>query len=281
MILDGEDDFVNMLRHVLGVLGMTSEVVRHEDYAAGLPRRLRPRDRRARARATRATTPTRRWRRLRAAVAALLAAGAAVPRGVPGAPGAVPPARHPACPTRTSSSRAPSRRSRSTGGPSGSASTTRSSGGPAPRRCPRGVRVEADPETGDIHHLVGSALPRHPVPRRVDPHRARLRPAARPGLRCCCCDRGWHGRPTWWWSTTTTPTRGTSCTWSPRSPACCRPSCSTTRCRPEDVLRHSHVVLSPGPGHPGRPGRLRGRPRGAARRAPGRCSASASACRGW
>ncbi|MGZ4447895.1 MAG: anthranilate synthase family protein [Nocardioides sp.] len=35
VILDGEDDFVNMLRHVLGVLGMTSEVVRHEDYAPG------------------------------------------------------------------------------------------------------------------------------------------------------------------------------------------------------------------------------------------------------
>ncbi|MEV7430784.1 anthranilate synthase family protein [Nocardioides sp. NPDC092400] len=35
VILDGEDDFVNMLRHVLGVLGMTSEVVRHEEYVAG------------------------------------------------------------------------------------------------------------------------------------------------------------------------------------------------------------------------------------------------------
>lgn len=35
VILDGADDFVNMLRHVLGVLGMTSEVVRHEDYAPG------------------------------------------------------------------------------------------------------------------------------------------------------------------------------------------------------------------------------------------------------
>ncbi len=35
VILDGEDDFVNMLRHVLGVLGLTSEVVRHEDYVAG------------------------------------------------------------------------------------------------------------------------------------------------------------------------------------------------------------------------------------------------------
>ncbi len=32
MILDGEDDFVNMLRHVLAVMGMTSSVVRHEDF---------------------------------------------------------------------------------------------------------------------------------------------------------------------------------------------------------------------------------------------------------
>src|SRR3954464_9793395 len=32
VILDGEDDFVNMLRHVLAVLGMTSSVVRHEDF---------------------------------------------------------------------------------------------------------------------------------------------------------------------------------------------------------------------------------------------------------
>ena len=36
VILDGEDDFVNMLRHVLGVLGMTSTVIRHEEYAAGV-----------------------------------------------------------------------------------------------------------------------------------------------------------------------------------------------------------------------------------------------------
>ncbi|WP_203337084.1 anthranilate synthase family protein [Nocardioides limicola] len=31
LVIDGEDDFVNMLRHLLSVLGMTSEVVRHED----------------------------------------------------------------------------------------------------------------------------------------------------------------------------------------------------------------------------------------------------------
>jgi phenazine biosynthesis protein phzE len=35
VILDGEDDFVNMLRHVLSVLGMSSDVVRHEDYVTG------------------------------------------------------------------------------------------------------------------------------------------------------------------------------------------------------------------------------------------------------
>jgi phenazine biosynthesis protein phzE len=35
VILDGEDDFVNMLRHVLGVAGMTSTVVTHPAYADG------------------------------------------------------------------------------------------------------------------------------------------------------------------------------------------------------------------------------------------------------
>jgi phenazine biosynthesis protein phzE len=34
VILDGEDDFVNMLRHVLSVLGMSSTVLRHEDFTA-------------------------------------------------------------------------------------------------------------------------------------------------------------------------------------------------------------------------------------------------------
>ncbi|MFS3127463.1 anthranilate synthase family protein [Nocardioides sp. Bht2] len=35
VILDGEDDFVNMLRHILAVLGMTSSTVRHEDWKPG------------------------------------------------------------------------------------------------------------------------------------------------------------------------------------------------------------------------------------------------------
>ena len=50
VILDGEDDFVNMLRHVLGVLGMTTEVVRHEEYAPRPARRVRPGDHRSRSR---------------------------------------------------------------------------------------------------------------------------------------------------------------------------------------------------------------------------------------
>ena len=35
VILDGEDDFVTMLRHMLTVLGTTSETVRHHDYRYG------------------------------------------------------------------------------------------------------------------------------------------------------------------------------------------------------------------------------------------------------
>ncbi|HWU20314.1 MAG TPA: chorismate-binding protein, partial [Nocardioides sp.] len=35
VILDGEDDFVNMLRHMLMRMGISSSVVRHEDYATG------------------------------------------------------------------------------------------------------------------------------------------------------------------------------------------------------------------------------------------------------
>ncbi len=35
VVLDGEDDFVSMLRHMLSVLGMHSETVSHRDYQAG------------------------------------------------------------------------------------------------------------------------------------------------------------------------------------------------------------------------------------------------------
>jgi phenazine biosynthesis protein phzE len=36
VVVDGEDDFVNMLRHVLGVLGLSSEVIRHDEYDEAL-----------------------------------------------------------------------------------------------------------------------------------------------------------------------------------------------------------------------------------------------------
>ena len=94
-------------------------------------------------------------------------------------------------PTRTSSSRAPSRRSSSTAGRRGSASTTRSSARRSARRrrCRTGVERRRRP--GDRRRPPGHrpALPRHPVPRRVDPHRARLRPDPRPGPRPAARDR--------------------------------------------------------------------------------------------
>ncbi len=36
VVLDGEDDFVAMLMHILGVLGMTTERLRHRDYRPGV-----------------------------------------------------------------------------------------------------------------------------------------------------------------------------------------------------------------------------------------------------
>lgn len=35
IVLDGEDDFVNMLSHVFGVLGMSTDIVRHDSYRDG------------------------------------------------------------------------------------------------------------------------------------------------------------------------------------------------------------------------------------------------------
>ena len=105
---------MNMLRHVLAVMGMTSSVVRHEDYTPdaidgydlvivgpgpGRPARRRPPEDRG---VPAGGRPAAR-------------APAAVPGGLPRPPGAVQPARASTWPTRTSSSRAPSRASTSTG----------------------------------------------------------------------------------------------------------------------------------------------------------------------
>ena len=185
MILDGEDDFVNMLRHVLGVLGMTSEVVRHEDVRRRATRRL---DLVivGRARATRATATTSRSRHSgggrraarsrsgRSSRSASATRCCATGSGSPGLQGH----RLPGHPVAGRAS---------TAAPSGSASTTPSSAGPADR-LPDGRHGRDRP--GDRRHPPrrGPALPRHPVPRRVDPHRARLRPAARPGPATCSAE---------------------------------------------------------------------------------------------
>ena len=95
VILHGEDDFVNMLRHVLGVFGMTSTVVRHEDYATGafdgadlvVDRSRARRPARRRPPQDRGVPPGRRRRARRRP---------AVPRRVPGPPDAVRAPRHPA-----------------------------------------------------------------------------------------------------------------------------------------------------------------------------------------
>ena len=131
-------------------------------------------------------------------------------------------------------------------------------------RLPEGVRVAADPETGDIHVARRSALPRHPVPRRVDPHRARLPAAARPAARPAGTRR-WLN-PGSSWSTTTTPTPGTSSTWSRRSPAPCPTWSSTTGWRPDVVRRLLARGALAGARTPGRRALLLRRPRDPAHR---------------
>ena len=182
VVLDGEDDFVNMLRHVLGVLGLTSTVVRHDEYAEGCldgydlvivgPGPGDPRD-----------DADPKMATLRAVDGRLLAERAAVPRRLPRPPGALPRARDPAGLQGHRLPGHPVAGARSRAGPSGSASTTPSwpdgaRHGAARRRASRG-------RPGDRRHprALRPALPRRPVPRRVDPHRARLRPGAPARLR--------------------------------------------------------------------------------------------------
>jgi phenazine biosynthesis protein phzE len=153
VILDGEDDFVKMLRHVLGVLGMTSAVVRHEDYVPGCldgfdlvivgPGPGDPRD-----------DDDPKMAALRSAVAALLSSGRPFlavclghqalchQLGIPLAykdivfQGTQSPVTVDGVGHRV-----------------GFYNTFVARLGVA--GAPDGVRVDADPETGDIHHLVG------------------------------------------------------------------------------------------------------------------------------
>ncbi|WP_435748217.1 anthranilate synthase family protein [Nocardioides sp. SYSU DS0663] len=160
VILDGEDDFVNMLRHVLGVLGMTSTVVRHEEYVPGCldghdlvivgPGPGDPRD-----------DDDPKMRNLRAAVAELLEAERPFLAVCLGHQAlchrlGIPLAYKDIVFQGTQSAVPLEGRTERVGfyntfvGRVSTGSTDE--GGTV---LPEGVRVDADPATGDVHHLVG------------------------------------------------------------------------------------------------------------------------------
>ncbi len=246
-ILHGEDDFVNMLAHVFSVLGMSSRVVRHEtllkDGLAGAfddadlvvvgPGPGDPREH-----------DHPKIAAYRRAIEDLLASGTpflAVCLGhqVLCDVLEIPLAYKDIVFQGTQSSVGIDGREEKVGfyntfvaRAGGRAEISRRSSGveTTPRRRQRAVGP------GDRRHPPGvrADVPRRAVPRRVDPHRERLRPAARPAA----------GAPPWlrragkarletiasacWWSTTTTPTRGTWSTSSRPSPAGSPTSPSTT-----------------------------------------------------
>ena len=185
VVLDGEDDFVNMLRHVLGVLGLTSSVIRHDEYDAAThdpvldaadlvivgPGPGDPRDADDPKMVVMRGVVDRLLEREQPFLAVCLGhqalchrlglelgfkdivfQGTQSPVSIDGRTERV-----------------------------GFYNTfvARTGGGDLPE----GVEVEADP--GDRRHPPGPrpALPGHPVPRRVDPDPARLRPDPRPGAR--------------------------------------------------------------------------------------------------
>ena len=281
VILDGEDDFVNMLRHVLGVLGMTSDGGPPRGLRAGLPRRLRPGDRRSRTGRPARRRPTRRSRAFRAAVDGAARRRAAVPRGLPRATRRCATGSGSRWPTRTSSSRAPSRRCAIDGRDrAGRLLQHVRRPGRRRRALPDGVRVETDPATGDIHLLVGphyrgiqfhaeSILTEHGYDLLHDlvlDLLARRRERSAPDV--VVVDH--HDSYTW--NLVHLVAVGDRRA-ADRRPA--RRGRRRTRC-----CAHSHVVLSPGPGHPaiaadfavGREVLLAGEPC--------RCSASASGMQG-
>ena len=193
VIVDGEDDFVNMLRHVLGVAGMTSTVVRHTAYddRALLDADLvivgpGPGDPRDGGDPKIATLPACRR--------ASSGRAYAVPRGLPRPPGALRPAGDPAglqghrVPGHPGRGRA--RRTARAGrllqhlrgaGPGPRGRRDRRSG--RDRAVARGRQRRGRPRHGRRPPAARPPLPRHPVPRRVDPDPARRRPDPPPGRR--------------------------------------------------------------------------------------------------
>jgi len=153
VILDGEDDFVNMLRHVLGVLGMTSEVVRHEDYVEGCldgfdlvilgPGPGDPRD-----------DADPKMQRIRSAVQAVLASGQPFLAVCLGHQSlchelGIPLAYKDIVFQGTQSPVTIDGRTERVG------FYNTFVGRPGAAGLPDGVRVDVDPDSGDIHHLVG------------------------------------------------------------------------------------------------------------------------------
>ena len=254
VILDGEDDFVNMLRHVLGRLGMTSEVVRHEDYVPGCldgfdlvivgPGPGDPRD---------GDHP--KIARLREAVGALLEEKRPFLAVCLGHQTlchqlGIPLAYKDIVFQGTQSpvdARRPDRAGRVL-------QHLRRAGWPTATPLPDGVSVDTDPATGDVNALAGPALPRPAVPRRVDPDPARLRPGPRPGRRPPArLNRVYVGPVAV--PDVVVVDHHDSYTWNLVHLVAAVTGVLPTVVQHDEVtaaavLAHSHVLLSPGPGHP-------------------------------
>ena len=159
---------------------------------------------------TRATSTTRRSARF-ARPSTTCSRRQALPGRVSRASGACAARSGSSWPTRTSSSRA-RRRKVDAARPAGERRLLQHvrRAQPADARLPTGV---ASRPTRDRRRppARGAALPRRAVPRRVDPHRERLRPDPRAAARRCCDDVTAACRGSWS-STTTTRTRTTSST---------------------------------------------------------------------
>ncbi len=178
VVLDGEDDFVNMLQHVLRVLGMTSETVHHSEYAPGAfdaadvvvvgPGPGDPRDAEdAKIKSVRAAVDELLEARSRSSPSASATRCCAVCWGSP------------SC-TRTSSSRARRRRVAVTG-PRRECRLLQHVRRPCRRRHASAAGRQRRQRPADRRRPPPerAALPRCAVPRRVDPDRARRRPRPR------------------------------------------------------------------------------------------------------
>ena len=258
VILEGEDDFVNMLRHVLTVLGMSSRVVSHRDYVPGALRRRRPGHRGSRpGRPAPGRPPQDRCLPRRHGGAPRL--GAAVPLGLPGPPGALRPARdRPGLQGHRLPGDAGPRRPLGhaagvAGGWRGDRRLLQHLRGPSRRAAPRGRHGGHRPGQRRRPHGARPALPRRAVPRRVRADPERLRAAAGPRPRPADLGPAVGHRPD-----VVVVDHYDSYTWNlvhlvAAVTGVLPVVVEHDRVEPADLARFSHVVLSPGPGHPDDP----------------------------